>query len=433
MRRLVCIIILLASGTPATAAALDIQHFRPNTDGLGYLRLDGGATLSRNTYAIGLSQNWDDHPLEFGRIASGRRLDNVVNGYWGWDLWGAVGLLDNLEIGMDLPFSLLTSLEPLTSIATSHTVSMGDMQLRAKWRLLSPENNSAGIGLALAPFFNFPSGSSGDFYGDTSVSGGFRTAVERRFGTNLVTINLGFRARDKETIVASGLKLLAIDEEFLFGAGWKMPISSVHQLWLLSEINGSTMFANEATTPVEWDAAIQKRFWDQKWAVTFGGGFGLTHGYGSPDFRIQTAIRYVPVLPGKVARDETPQEKSPAQLEAGRIVILKPIPFAVNKSVLLPEAAPVLDAVADLLSKQKKIKHVEIEGHTDSDGSDKRNLKLSQARAEAVKNYLTQKGIETNRLEAKGWGETQPVLPNTSQENKSKNRRVEFHVVKVEE
>jgi OOP family OmpA-OmpF porin len=102
--------------------------------------------------------------------------------------------------------------------------------------------------------------------------------------------------------------------------------------------------------------------------------------------------------------------------------------FDVNKSKLKPEASAKLD---DLVSKVKGI-NLEViiaVGHTDSDGSDKLNDKLSVARAEAVKKYLVSKGIEQNRVYTEGKGKRAPVADNKTKEGKAKNRRVEIEVV----
>ena len=73
---------------------------------------------------------------------------------------------------------------------------------------------------------------------------------------------------------------------------------------------------------------------------------------------------------------------------------------------------------------------LEISGHTDNTGSKAHNLKLSQGRADAVKTMLVSKyGIDAKRLTAKGYGDTKPVVPNTSDANKAKNRRVELRKV----
>ena len=102
--------------------------------------------------------------------------------------------------------------------------------------------------------------------------------------------------------------------------------------------------------------------------------------------------------------------------------------FDVNKSVLKPEAQAKL---ADLVSKTKGI-NLEViiaVGHTDSDGSDAFNQKLSVARSEAVKAYLVGQGVEKNRVYTEGKGEKQPVADNKTKEGKAKNRRVEIEVV----
>ena len=102
--------------------------------------------------------------------------------------------------------------------------------------------------------------------------------------------------------------------------------------------------------------------------------------------------------------------------------------FDVNKSVLKPEAKSKLD---DLVSKTAGV-NLEViiaVGHTDSDGGDAFNQKLSVARSEAVKAYLTSKGVEKNRVYTEGKGEKQPVADNKTKEGKAKNRRVEIEVV----
>ncbi len=71
---------------------------------------------------------------------------------------------------------------------------------------------------------------------------------------------------------------------------------------------------------------------------------------------------------------------------------------------------------------------LEIEGHTDNTGDAAKNMDLSQRRANTIKKYLVTKGIDEKRLTAQGFGDTRPLVPNDSEENKAKNRRVEFKV-----
>ena len=102
--------------------------------------------------------------------------------------------------------------------------------------------------------------------------------------------------------------------------------------------------------------------------------------------------------------------------------------FDTNKSIIKPEGKAKLD---DLVGK---IKGINLEviiavGHTDSDASDAYNQALSVRRSEAVKAYLTSKGVEKNRVYTEGKGEKQPVADNKTKEGKAKNRRVEIEVV----
>jgi outer membrane protein OmpA-like peptidoglycan-associated protein len=75
---------------------------------------------------------------------------------------------------------------------------------------------------------------------------------------------------------------------------------------------------------------------------------------------------------------------------------------------------------------------IEIGGHTDDKGSDDYNLTLSEGRAQSVKDYLIEKGIAADRMTAKGYGETEPISSNATDQGRAENRRVEFTILAVE-
>jgi|GEM_PF-1237082 len=116
------------------------------------------------------------------------------------------------------------------------------------------------------------------------------------------------------------------------------------------------------------------------------------------------------------------------QLKEKQVLVFNDINFETGKAVILPSSYPILDNIAELLKANENVK-IEIGGHTDSQGSDSYNLRLSEARANAVRNYLIQKGIDPSRLIARGYGESMPIAPNTTREGRAKNRRVEFKVI----
>lgn len=120
--------------------------------------------------------------------------------------------------------------------------------------------------------------------------------------------------------------------------------------------------------------------------------------------------------------------------EVGTVEVLENVYYAFNKAQLLEESHAALDKLAELM-KQNPAMRIEIGGHTDDKGSDAYNQKLSEARAQSVVDYLVSKGIDKSRVEAKGYGETMPVAPNTNgdgsdnPEGRQKNRRTEFKVL----
>jgi OmpA-OmpF porin, OOP family len=126
-----------------------------------------------------------------------------------------------------------------------------------------------------------------------------------------------------------------------------------------------------------------------------------------------------------------PAAGEPIDLEgcaSGEAVVLKGVNFEVNSSRLTANAKVILNQVADSLAAQPGMK-VEIGGHTDAQGSDSFNLKLSERRAQAVKDYLIARGIAPERLLAKGYGESQAVDSNETPEGREINRRVEMKVL----
>lgn len=122
------------------------------------------------------------------------------------------------------------------------------------------------------------------------------------------------------------------------------------------------------------------------------------------------------------------------KIKKGERIILRNIFFEFDKANLLPESIMELDRLVELLKAYPSLK-IEIGGHTDSKGNDEYNQKLSQARAEAVVDYLINKGIDKSRLKAVGYGETMPIAPNThpdgsdNPEGRQLNRRTEFKIL----
>jgi outer membrane protein OmpA-like peptidoglycan-associated protein len=119
-----------------------------------------------------------------------------------------------------------------------------------------------------------------------------------------------------------------------------------------------------------------------------------------------------------------------ALVRDGQIRIQRPVFFAPRRDRILGRSRAVLDAVAEAMLASPEIERLSIEGHTDDVGDDQQNLQLSQRRAANVIAFLVQRGVEPQRLEAHGFGETRPLVQPPTADARSVNRRVEFHLVR---
>ena len=131
------------------------------------------------------------------------------------------------------------------------------------------------------------------------------------------------------------------------------------------------------------------------------------------------------------AKPAAPAEFSAAAVEtakAGDVLNLKHVNFATGSAILTPESAQELGLIVDEMKKISTMT-VEVSGHTDNMGNSAKNQTLSEARAKAVADFVTKKGIDAKRMTAVGFGDTKPIADNTSAEGKQQNRRTEFKII----
>jgi outer membrane protein OmpA-like peptidoglycan-associated protein len=117
-------------------------------------------------------------------------------------------------------------------------------------------------------------------------------------------------------------------------------------------------------------------------------------------------------------------------LEVNAKIELRPIYFQQSKAIILEESYGELERLATLLLETPKL-HIRIEGHTDNVGKAEDLLRLSEERAEAIRDFLIKKGCAASRIETKGFGAKFPISDNNSEELRSKNRRVEVVITKI--
>jgi outer membrane protein OmpA-like peptidoglycan-associated protein len=121
------------------------------------------------------------------------------------------------------------------------------------------------------------------------------------------------------------------------------------------------------------------------------------------------------------------------KVEGNVVRIMQQVHFATGSATILPESFPMLQEISNLLKANKGIKRMSIDGHTDNRGSAELNKKLSGDRAASVLTWLTQHGVEPNRLESHGYGLEKPIEPNDTDAGRAANRRVEFKILEEED
>ncbi len=136
------------------------------------------------------------------------------------------------------------------------------------------------------------------------------------------------------------------------------------------------------------------------------------------------------VINGVDDEDGCPDKgKSKVKVTREKIEILDRVYFDTARATIQKRSYDVLNQVAATLKAHPEVTKLRVEGHTDSRGGAAMNQKLSQERADAVVDYMVDRGIDRDRLVAKGFGESQPIADNGTAKGRAKNRRVEFMII----
>ena len=164
---------------------------------------------------------------------------------------------------------------------------------------------------------------------------------------------------------------------------------------------------------------------DYKVILPAGKNYGMT--VTAPDYLFHSENFSIPDASG---RQEIRKDVLLHKLEAGKKIVLKNIFFDFDRATLQPTSYPELANVVKLMNEYPTLV-IEISGHTDNRGAAAYNQTLSQNRAKAVVDYLAGQGIPVSRLKYAGYGLTQPIADNSTDEGRATNRRVEFKILEI--
>lgn len=146
-----------------------------------------------------------------------------------------------------------------------------------------------------------------------------------------------------------------------------------------------------------------------------------------PERREVAQVEPPPPPPPPAPEPEPEPAPPPPPVEEPERIVLRGVNFEFDRAQIRPDAEVILDEAARILEDRPDVR-VRIEGHTDAVGPESYNQRLSERRAEAVQRYFVEQGLDPQRFETVGLGESEPVAPNDTREGRALNRRVELEV-----
>lgn len=152
---------------------------------------------------------------------------------------------------------------------------------------------------------------------------------------------------------------------------------------------------------------------------------------GVIEFQGTTPIAVVGNPPAPPPKEE-PKKDARVEVKADKIEIKEKIQFELSSAVIKPESFSLMDEISQVIKDHAQLTEIAIEGHASSEGNAQVNTRLSDQRAKSVMQYIVEKGVDSKRLSAKGFGSSKPIADNDTEEGRVANRRVEFRIVKID-
>jgi len=476
--------VVLARALPAAADGLDGERFQPAVGTQRAFSVEHPETPFHLGWGLGAFFDVADDPVverdqDSGDVVS-RPLDTAAS----LDLLGTVGFFGWSELGVHLPLQVVYSGDQYNAGAVMLDPSggVGDLRLVPKVLVLrtgSLENHFL-LGFALP--ISLPTGDAEAIRGDDGVTIEPRLLAALHMGRIELGGNLGYKFRGTHP---DGIPWA---DEIAMAFNAEVGIIE-DSLWFQAELFGGKQVNTDvegADFPFEALAGLVYGL-TENFDLHGGAGLGFTDGLGDPDFRVVAGIRYRHNAPRHEGfedndedgvldkdddcptevedadgfededgcpeedndedgipddKDECPDlpeeqggdgdgcpEKTYVKIEGGQMEIFGKVRFKTGSSEIDKKSDPLLDQIAAAMKANPQVKRVRVEGHTDDVGGSDLNQRLSEERASSVKSALVDRGVDSGRLESKGYGESRPTAPNQTAAGRAKNRRVEFIIV----
>jgi OmpA-OmpF porin, OOP family len=471
-----------SAAAQTTERGFALDRFEPAERGSEWFVLDTLDLRGKARPALGLVLDYGYKPYVLVN-PDGSENTSIVADQLLVHVGGSIVLWSRLRLGLNIPIAMTEGGSESGGVVAGQRVvgatggGFGDVRLAADVRLLGAYGTP--FSLAAGARLWIPTGDSTRFLGDGELRVGPQLLAAGEIDAFVYAASLGVTYRAN----SSGFAGHPTGSEAAFGAA--IGLRALRKKLVVGpEIWGSTVLAGgdavfgARTTPLALLVGAHYSAGDFRFGA--GAGPGLSHAAGTPVFRALASLEYAPAFVEVVppADDVTPAPLPPpapppapplavvpappppdrdgdgianeadacpdapgpksddpsttgcprVYIKDARIEILEQPKFDSNRATVEKESDSLLAEVAKVMSDHPEVEHVTVEGHTDSVGGSQRNKVLSQQRAQAVVQWLTDHGIAKERLVALGMGKDQPIMPNDTDAGRAANRRVEFHI-----
>lgn len=406
-------VLFASSSVNAFTKGFEAISLHPATDGGPYFGIWGSENLDQLQWELGTLATYANRPFQLTQ--GGRRVRGILDHTLTQHVYGALGIFDRwLEMGFDVPIGWwLKFRDPnIATATTQREMAIGDVRVYLKSELLDIKKHR--VGIALLPFISIPTGYGKYYFGNGGVAGGGQLVAEfepvKRW---TISLNSGIYARQRFTF-----RNIEKSHQFLLGMGTAVQL--VDALSIAAEVASSTrlsgIYSEGVESPVEVRGGLKWAIANTGLLVNVGGGAGIIKGGGAPRYRIFGGLSFSP-------RRIKPRLVAPS-LDVIRNAVVN---FAFGSVVVASQYQDVLNRVADVMKEAESVK-VMVRGYTDSIGNENYNKRVSEQRAESVKIYINIQGVEADRMQAVGLGESNPIGDNKTHQGRETNRRVDFSI-----
>jgi outer membrane protein OmpA-like peptidoglycan-associated protein len=483
----------VAEAQNAQGNTFDLQLLRPAMDGSGYFTVDASQVMGHLDWSIGLTGTYARDVLDLSGAGATFRVSDLVTAQLqgALGLWKRAEL--GLSLPVHILFgsrgpAYVSPDDPNSSSGLTFGAQMvGDLGVHAKVRLLDTTRHP--VGLALLASVYAPTGDAKRFLGEGNVTLRPELVLDEELGRARrvrIALNVGALVRfSRNTFTDPGTTLAdpgvnggnpfcfpaptltmapmtcgtgrsrSLGTQLTYGVGISGAVvpgrfDLLAELYGYADVTGADPDGRHGF-PMEWLAG-GKVYLASRSYFSFGAGTGIIPDQtGSPSVRAFVGFVFEPKATdrggGRFAWDEpeppplpAPAPPAPAPeppkhrvaMHHGSLETFENIHFETAKAIIQPVSFPILNVVADTLKANPQIELLEIQGHADERGDDDYNMRLTEARAQAVRSYLVDRGVEPGRLVGHGYGETRPTCREHDEACWSQNRRVEFIIVRQE-